>query len=132
MPMIKMTARKALGAALYEAKKRGNPALVLRRLEDFKEAAGPEHCAKVKQTLAALESQLRRQAIHWPDIENDILRLIGMMPEYSYGEVPAGTMFRYGHSPYIFIKRKGGREVIGRDGLLPHLLPNDSIVVIER
>lgn len=132
MPMIKMTARKALGGALYEAKNGRRPALVLRRLEDFKEAAGPEHCEKVKQSLLALESQLNREKLHWPDIILDIQRLIGLMPDYTYGEITAGTVFRLGHSPYIFIKRKGGREVIGRDELLPHLLANDSIVVIER
>lgn len=131
MSMIKMTARKALGGALYEAKGNRNAALLRRRLEDFKEAAGPEHCAKVKQTLTALESQLDRAEIHWPDIILDIQRLIGLMPDYTYGEIPAGTVFRLGHSPYIFIKRKGGREVIGRDELLPHMTANDSVIVID-
>ena len=125
--MIKMTARKALGGMHYEATTASrNRALVLRRLEDFKEAAGPEHCAKVSQTIEAIERDMT-----WADIENDIRHLIELMPPYTYGEVLAGTIFRMTHSPYIYIKRKGGREVIGRDELLPHLQANDSVIVID-
>ena len=131
MPMIKMTARKALGGALYEAKGSQNRALLLRRLVDFEEAAGPEHCALVKATLGALKNACMIRDADWPEIILNIQRLIGLMPEYTYGEVPAGTVFRLAHSPYIFIKRKVGREVIGRDELVPHMLANDSIILID-
>lgn len=131
MPMIKMTARKALGAALHEARNGKNPALTLRRLEDFKDAAGPEHCEKVKQTLAALDSQLRRAALHWADIENDIQALIGLMPAHTYGEIPAGTKFKVMGSSYFYIKRKWGIDVVGRSEMLGHFFAYQTVIPLE-